>query len=771
MRKVSIIAFCLFSLITIAQGKLQPVDYVNPLAGTAASRWFFFNTASRPFGMVNLSPDTRTGGDWMNGYLYGDSKIRSFSHIHCWQLYGIATIPFTGKAKGYLGLEACQSDFSHNEEVVKVGYYSVNLKTYKVKVELTSTTRVGMQRYHFPKDSIPGINFDLTSVLMDKISKASLKKIADNKLEGSVTMAPTTRRPKPFTVYFVAEFSESINKFGKWHNKQILEEEGDSISGEKIGGWVEFSKTEKPILMKVAISYTSISAANSNMKQELDHWDFDRVVAESREEWNSYLGRIEVSDENHLLKQRFYTDLWHALLGRRTISDFDGAYPDNTGPKTKIGYTNKDSNGKPFPHYNFDAFWGAQWNLSLLWGLAYPEITNGFCTTAIDMYRNGGLIPRGPAGGNYTFVMIGDPAAAFIGSAYQYGIRNWDAELAWQGLRKNAFEGGSRDHAGYDHDMITPKGGGMKYYIERGYVPEGIEGKGIHKDGASMTLEYAYQDWCLSEFAKSLGKKTDSELFAKRSQNYANLWNPEMQYMMPRTKDGNWIPDFVPIAKNKEFNTLGFCESNSMIYSHFVLQDPQGLIKLFGGKGAYTNRLEQQMENGQKQNFIVPHGQHGTAWADFENQPALGLPWMFNYAGKPWLTQKWVRTIKTALFTETSPQEGYHGDEDQGQIGSFSALMAIGLFDFQGGAAQKPTWQITAPIFDSITIHLNKDYYKGGTFKIISSKKNPNSFYINSAKLNGKKLNKFWFYHKDLIKGGKLELELSDEPNKSWGKQ
>jgi predicted alpha-1,2-mannosidase len=771
MRLISIIFFFLFSLGTTAQGKLQPVDYVRPLAGTETSRWFFFNTASRPFGMVNLSPDTRTGGDWMNGYLYGDTKIRSFSHIHCWQLYGIATMPFTGKPKGHLGLEACQSDFSHNEEEVKVGYYSVNLKTYNIKAELTSTNRVGMHRYQFPKDSVPGINFDLTSVLMDKISSAHLKKTTSNKLEGSVTMAPTIRRPKPFTVFFVAEFSEPITKFGKWRNKQIVTEVGDSISGGKVGAWLEFSKTQKPVLMKVAISYTSISAANANMKQELNHWDFDRVVGESRKEWNSYLGRIEVSDENQLLKQRFYTDLWHTLLGRRTISDCDGAYPDNTGSSTQIRYTSKDIHGQPYPHYNFDGFWHSQWNLNLLWGLAYPEITNGFCNTMLDMYRNGGLIPRGPAGGNYTFVMIGDAASPFMASAYQYGIRNWDTELAWQGLRKNAFEGGIRDHAGYDHDRINPKGGGMKYYIERGYVPEGIEGNGMHKDGASMTLEYAYQDWCLSEFAKSLGKKDEAKLFAKRSQNYKNLWNPATSYMHPKTIDGKWIDNFIPIAKNKEFNTLGFCESNSMIYSHFVLQDPQGLIKLFGGKETYANRLEQQMENGQKQNFIVPHGEHGTAWADFENQPALGLPWMFNYAGKPWLSQKWVRTIKNALFTKTSTKEGYHGDEDQGQIGAFSSLMAMGLFDFQGGAAQRPTWQITAPVFDSITIHLNKDYYKGDTFKIISSKNNPNSFYINSAKLNGKKLNTFWFYHEDLIKGGELELELSDEPNKSWGKQ
>ncbi len=764
------ILFLTFSISVTAQKQPELVDYVSPLAGTETSRWFFFNAATRPFGMVNLSPDTRTGTDWNGGYLYGDDNIRCFSHIHCWQLYGIAVMPFTGAPKGNLGQTACQSEFSHLEEVAKAGYYSVVLKTYNVKAELSSTTRVGMHRYTFPQDSVPGINFDLCGVLMDKIQSASLQKITANELEGSVTMAATIRRPKPFVVYFTVQFSEPVTKFGKWRDTRIVAEKSDTISGNNTGAWVEFAKTKSPILMKVALSYTSIAAAHENLAKELSHWDFDRVVNESRQEWNSYLGRIEVSDENQPLKQRFYTDLWHALQGRRIISDCDGAYPDNTGASTQIRHTGKDIHGQPYPHYNFDGFWDAHWNLSLLWGLAYPEIVNGFCNTMLDIYRNGGLIPRGPSGGNYTFVMIGDPASAFMGSAYQYGIRNWDIDVAWQGLRKNAFPGGIRDHAGYEHNMKNPQGGGIKYYIERGYVPEGVEGEGMHKDGASMTLEYAYQDWCLSELAKSLGKIDDAKLFAARGQNYRNLWNPETGYMHPRNIDGSWIKDFTPIAKGKDFNTLGFCESNSMIYSHFVPQDPYGLIQLFGGNDKYVSRLETQLHNGQKQNFIVPHGEHGRAWTDFENEPALGMLWVFNYAGRPDLCQYWVRTVKETLFTQTTPKDGYHGDEDQGMMGAFGALTAIGLFDFQGGAAQKPTWQITAPVFNSITIHLNKDYYKGETFTIASKKNKPGAFYVKSAKLNNKSLEKFWFYHTDLTNGGKLELELSDVPNKRWGK-
>lgn len=765
--------FLLIGLLTATAGfgqeLNQAVDYVEPLAGTESSRWFFFNTASRPFGMVNLSPDTRVGGDWNNGYLYGDTKIKCFSHIHCWQLYGIAVLPFTGKPKGEEGMESYQSDFDHNEEQVKVGYYQVMLKTYGVKAELTSSNRIGMHRYTFPKDSTRGIYFDLGATLMDKIESAELRKINDREIEGRVVMASTSRRPKPFTVYFVAQFSDAIQFLGKWQNKKKINEPSDSISGKDIGAWVSFAPNEKPLLMKVALSYTGLNGARMNLQTEIPHWNFDQVVSEAKQEWNGYLNRIEVHTADIQAKKRFYTDLWHTLLGRRTVSDIDGSYCDNTGSASLIKKTGIDIHGKPYPHYNFDGFWGVQWSLSQLWGLAYPEIVDGFCNTMLDMYRNGGLIPRGPSGGNYTFVMIGDAGAPFFGSAYHYKIRNWDIPLAWEGLKKNAYPGGIRDHAGYEHDR-NASGGGMTHYIKNGYVPEGVSGGGIHKDGASMTLEYAYQDWCLAQLALSFNKKQEAAEFLKRSKNYEKLWDETTGFMRPRNLDGSWLKNFVPIGTNKEFATKGFCESNSAIYSYFVPQDPKAIIALMGGNSSFCDRLDSQFQKGALHNFLVPHGQHGTAWADYENQPAVGMPWLFNFAGKPWLSQKWVYEIRNAVFRKTSPQEAYRGDEDQGQFGAVGSLMALGLFDFQGGAAQKPTWQITAPAFDSVTIHLNPDYYPGKTFKIDVKRKNPGDFYIQSAQLNGKSLKQFWFYHNDLIKGGNLFLELGNGPNPKWGK-
>ena len=398
--------------------------------------------------------------------------------------------------------------------------------------------------------------------------------------------------------------------------------------------------------------------------------------------------------------------------------------------------------------------------------MAYPEVMDAFCNTMVDMYQNGGLIPRGPAGGNYTFVMIGDPAVSFFATAYNQGIRNYDIEKAYEGLRKNALPGGIRDHAGYEHDLKNAKGGGMKYYVERGYVPENIEGKGMHKDGASMTLEYAYQDWCLAQLAQALGKKDDYDWLMKRAMNYTNLWDAAVQFMHPRLKDGSWLPNFEAAGKNA---AKGFCEANSAIYTHYVPHDVPGLIRLFGGPEKYTAALNTQFEKAITHKFVAEHGKHEILWVDYDNQPSTAMAHMFNFAGTPWLSQKWVREVKELAYGDTTPFGGYNGDEDQGQMGSIGVLMAMGLFDVQGGASVKPTYQITAPLFDQVTVHLNPKYFPGRTFTITAQNQGPKNIYIQSAKLGGKDLNNFYFPHAEFVKGGNLELTLEAKPNKNWG--
>jgi predicted alpha-1,2-mannosidase len=580
-------------------------------------------------------------------------------------------------------------------------------------------------------------------------------------------MAPTLRRPKPFTVYFVAQFNQPFARFGGWEKRKLLAGKIDSVAGKDVGAFVSFDKPlREPLLMKVAISYISIDAARRNLEAELPHWDFDRVARESREDWNRWLSRIEVAGGTEAQRIKFYTDLWHALLGRRIVSDADGSYRDMTGEQPAVRRVRCGADGRPlFPHHNFDALWGSQWSLNLLWSFAYPDVMDAFCNTMVEMYRDGGLIPRGPAGGNYTFVMIGDPAAPFFAAAYNKGIRHYDAALAYEGLRNNALPGGIRDHAGYEHAK-NAAGGGMKYYVERGYVPEDIEGKGMHKDGASMTLEYAYEDWCLAQFARALGRDSDAQWLLARSQNYTNLWDGSVKFMRPRRKDGSWLPDFEPSGPKA---AKGFCEANSAIYTHFVPQDVAGLARLFGGPEQYVAALNRQFELAAPQKFLAEHGKHELGWMDYDNQPSTAMAHMFNLAGAPWLSQKWVRAVKERTFGDITPFGGYNGDEDQGQMGSVGVLMAIGLFDVEGGASLKPTYQITSPIFDRITIHLRGDYFPGKTFTIETRKNSPQNFYIQSAKLNGHALKQCWFEHTELAKGGKLQIELGPQPNRSWG--
>ncbi len=749
--------------------RVQPVDWVNPQIDTHDSRWFYFSSASRPFGMVNLSPDTNVQSSWHSGYVYDSPTVRCFSHIHAWQLSGIPVMPTVGEFKGHLGMDVYKSAFSHDDEIVKPGYHKVVLKDYAITAELTSTTRVGFHKYTFPQSDQSYILFDTGAYLAHgPIRSSMVMRVSDTEVAGySVTTALRTGpkgnerhrllRPKDATVYFVAVFNKPFKKFGCWKDKNLIEEKVNSMSGKNVGGYVQFATSANEVIkMKVGISYTSIEQARLNLKTELPHWNFDKVKNASIDEWNDWLGRIEVEGGSDRQKVKFYTDLWHALLGRRTMSDVDGRYCDNTGSQSVTRQVQLDDKGKPlYPHLNFDALWGTHWSCNVLWSLSYPKITDALCNTMLNMYRDGGLIPRGPSGGNYSFVMIGDPATSFFACAYNKGIRNYDAEKAYEGLRKNAFVGGIRDHAGYEHSKIA-FGGGMDYYIKNGYVPADIDVRAGHQDGAAMTLEYAYQDWCLAQFAKALGKEEDYKQFMSRAKNYQKLWDPSLNLMRPRTKDGNWLEG------TNLLNSDDFCEGNSAQYTNFVPHDIEGLNQLFGSRENYSDFLNGLFSKSEEKRFL-------RSFVSYSNQPSTGMAHVFNYTGAPWLTQKWVRLVKEKTFGDITPYGGYNGDEDQGQMGAIGVLMAIGLFEMRGGAGIEPIYEITSPVFDKVTIHLDPDYYSGKPFVVQTRNNSKDNMYIQSAKLNGKEWNKCWFYHKDLAQGGTLELEMGPKPNKSWG--
>lgn len=559
-------------------------------------------------------------------------------------------MPTVGEFKGHLGMNAYQSAFTHDGEIAKPGYHKVKLTDYDITAELTSTMRVGFHCYTFPKSDASYILFDTGAFLAHgPTAYSEVWKVSDKEIAGWEMMERTGRRPKDTPVYFYAQLSKPMDKVVSWREGRIESNSNpERISGKNAGMAVRF-KTEKDekVMLKVAISYVSVEQARKNMLTELSGWDFEQVKQSSFSEWNDWLGRIEVEGGSREQQIKLYTDLWHALLGRHVVSGADGHYMDMTSDFPRIRQIPLGEDGKPlYNHHNFDAWWGSHWSLNILWSMAYPEVMDNFCNTMIDMYQNGGLIPRGPSGGNYTYVMIGDPAVSFFASAYNKGIRNYDAELAYEGLRKNAFVGGIRDHAGYEHSK-TAYSGGMKYYEEWGYVPDGRKDvEGMHTTGASMTLEYAYQDWCLAQMAKTMGKLQDYEFFMKRSKNYRNLWNPESGYMQPRGEDGNWLPCFDPLELTEKG---GFCESNSAIYSHYVPHDMAGLIELYGGADQYVKRLNANFEKSESYGFFRSNKTKEGNWTDYGNQPGTGMAHLFSYAGAPWLTQKWVRKVKLLI--------------------------------------------------------------------------------------------------------------------------
>jgi len=772
IRIIVIILISMYSSVSLVQSSNEcsgVSNYVNPVIDTHSSRWFFFSSASRPFGMVSLSPDMRTDADWKSGYLYDSTEIRCFSHVHCWQLSGIPVMPTTGEMRGQLGFEANKSAYSHSTEYVKPGYHKIHLDRYNVDVELTSTMRVGFHRYHFPKGERCNVLFDVGAYLaFGPMLEAEIRKVDSKELRGYSVLAPTWRRKKPIKVYFVAQLNSPVSSFGGWElkGKEKVIVKKQSLRGEQVGGYVSFNSLNKPLLMKVAISYVSEEQALLNLKTELPHWDFDRVVKESYDSWNEALGTIEVEGGSEKEKIKFYTDLWHSQLGRHTFSDVNGKFVDNTGAEPLIRQVPLDAQGKPErATYNSDAFWGSEFNLNILWSLAYPKRMSEFVSTLVDYYPTGGLIARGPSGGNYTFVMVGDQAIPLITAAYNKGIRDFDVKMAFEGCLKNSEPGGIRDYAGYESEANKY----MQHYVAKGFVPENTFGKGLHQEGCAMTLYFSYEDWCMGQFAKGLGKDSIFNKYDNRSFNYRYMYDATVGWMRPRNSDGTWLTPFAPVGRLNEFNMPGFVESNSAIFTYYVPQNIPDLIHLIGGNKAFVEKLSKQFAMAAPNNFISPHGKHAQNWVDYENQPSLHLAHLFSHAQAPWSTQYWVRKIKKEVFGDITPYGGYNGDEDQGQMGALGVLMAIGLFDVQGGASVNPTYEITSPIFDRITIKLDSRYYPGAKLEIVAKNNSPENVYIQGVTFNGKPHNSFKIAHSDLVKGGVLEITLGPKPQMLWG--
>ncbi len=715
---------------------------VEPRLGNTIGRWISFASACRPFGLVALSPDTRVNGDWGCGYNLADNHIVGFSHIHDWQSGGILVMPVTGDVPATAGPEGWQSPFSRDTEICKPGYHRVHLDRYGITAELTATTRAGAHRYTFPADTDAAILIDLASQCGPcEMLDAQLVQINARTLEGSVVNGPTVRKPKTHPVYFVLTLDTDATL--------------EAFDPARVQARLSLGRPTAPVTIKVGVSYTSLAAARANLAAEMGDKTFDVLRAEARDDWNAHLGRIAIEGGDSTRHARFYTDLYFALLGRRTVSDATGTYFDNTGATPVVRQIPLTSDGRPHHrHFSSDAFWGVQWSLAPLWAIVYPEIVDEFCHSLMDMYRNGGLIPRGPAGGADTFVMTSAQTTPFFACALNNGLYTPDdAEEVYQALRKNHFPGGLMSKAGYEH--TTCQGGGIEDYIALGYIPEDLPKTGFHTNGAAQTIEHAFNDWALAQVATTLGHTDDAKLFTQRSQNYRNLFDPSVGFCRPRERDGSWTEPFEPSQKK------GWTEANAWTFTYHSAHDVPGLIACFGSRDAFVARLEEAFERSEKQKFFAPRDHHNLIPLDFGNEPALATAHLFQLAGRPDRTQFWLRRVIDTIKAGNSPEDTWGGDEDQGIMGAWNVLVSIGLFSATGACENPARYQLTAPLFERVTIQLPA----GRTLVITTSGLTPDATnYTESITFNGKPLNTLELTHAALFAGGELHVGLSPAP-------
>jgi predicted alpha-1,2-mannosidase len=717
-------------------------DLVEPRLGNTIGRWISFASACRPLGLVALSPDTRVNGDWGCGYNLADNHIVGFSHIHDWQSGGILMMPVTGDVDPTGGPEGWQSPFSRDTEVCKPGYHRVHLDRYGITAELTATTRAGIHRYTFPAGTDASLLIDLASqcgpcAMLD----ARLVQIDARTVEGSVVNGPTIRKPKNHPVYFVLTLDTDATL--------------EPFDPARVQARLSLGRPAAPVTIKVGVSYTSLEAARANLTAEASGKTFDQLHTEARDDWNAHLARIAVDGGDPTRRARFYTDLYFSLLGRRTVSDVAGTYFDNTGPEPVIRQISLDSSGRPtHRHFSSDAFWGVQWSLAPLWSLAFPELMDEFCHSLMDMYRNGGIVPRGPAGGADTFVMTSAQSTPFFACALNNGLYHPDdAEEVYQALRKNHFPGGLMSKAGYEH--ATCKGGGIEDYIALGYIPEDLPPVGMHTHGAAQTIEHSYNDWTLAQLAAALGHTADADLFTQRSRNYRNLFDPAVGFCRPRERDGSWTEPFDPSQKK------GWTEANAWTFTYHSAHDVPGLIECFGSRDAFVARLEEAFELSEKQKFFAPRDHHNLIPLDFGNEPALATAHLFQLAGRPDRTQFWLRRVIDTIKAGNSPEDTWGGDEDQGIMGAWNVLVSIGLFSATGACESPARYQLTAPLFDRVTIKLPA----GRTLTITTSGLTPAATnYTDSITFDGKPLTTLELTHADLFAGGELHVTLSAHP-------
>ena len=769
--RVVLFVICLlgsfFRLEAVALGS-EPVDYVDPFIGTG-DQGKTFPGAATPGGMVQLSPDTITGGDNGSGYRHYHHTIQGFSFTHMsgvgWygDLGNFLVMPTAGPLKTFYGETdrpgtGYLSRFSNSTEVAQAGYYAVMLEDYQIRAEATAAPHSGILRFTFPQNPQARIQIDLARRVGGTSLHQSVKVINDHTIEGFIECTPKgggwghgAGNPN-YTVYFHAEFSRPFKNFGVWSTELPPGDYEDALEkpsfieacqnakvipscremeGKHLGFYGEFSThANEAILLKVGISFVSIDGARKNLAAEISGFNFDKVRQRARRSWADALGRITVEGGTEDQKKAYYTALYHALLDLQIFADINGDYPGGDGQPHKTSQ---------FTKRTIFSGWDVYRSEYPLLTIIAPNIVNDTINSFVELADQNGThyYDRWEFLNAYSGCMNGNPVIVVINDAFQKGIRNYNVEKAYQ------YAVNTREH--FDN---------------------GSRGFSVGDYGFSETMEYANDNWNLSRFAAALGKEEDAQKYASLSKDYTNLFDPNAPWTYdqngndanPNWKgwfhgkdaDGHWLP--------WQGLTSGQGVQEASVYEQgwFVPEDVPGLIRLLGGKDLFIAKLADFFDR-------TPNVGEWNAYYNQPNEPVHLIPFLFNRAGAPWLTQKWIRQIDEAY---QSGPNGLCGDEDVGQMSAWFVLAASGIHQACPG---DPRYEIFTPLFDKVTLHLDPRYTKGGTFTITAKNNSPENIYIQSAALNGKPLDRCWIDYKEIVAGGKLDLVLGPQPNKNWG--
>jgi predicted alpha-1,2-mannosidase len=704
----------------------SPVDAAHPMIGTSA-HGHTYPGATVPFGMVQLSPDTRLGTwDGCSGYHYSDPAILGFSHTHlsgtgCGDLGDIRITPLAGSPSDWpkADKDGFHLRFSHEHETASPGYYSVQLQDPKILAELTATAHAGMHRYTFPAGKPGALVIDLD------------RGISNQPIEGSIVMESKRvisgyRRSKGWaadkTYFFVAEFSQPFSFFA--HAEIYL------MKAQRAKFPITFAKIDKPLLMKIGISAVSVEAARKNLAQEIPGWDFDAVAAAARKSWADVLGKIDIETGDAATRETFYTALYHASLAPTLYNDADGGYRGlDHQPHAPAGFQN----------YSTMSLWDTFRAEHPLLTIVQPQRVSDMINSMLAHYREfkRHALPIWPLSGNETWCMIGNHAIPVIVEAYVKGFRGFDVEAAYQAMR----------------DTLMQDRNFMDLYRTKGYVPSADRNQSV-----SRTLEYAYDDWCFGHMAELLGKKDDARLFLGRSANYRNVFDPAVGFMRGKHADGTWHSPFDP----RELVWADYTEATSWNYTWFVPHDVPGLVGLMGSQKAFIDKLDKMFNEDSTLLAAVPDMTGLIGQYVHGNEPCHHVAYLYNYAGAPWKTQERIRQVMNVLYNNTV--EGICGNDDCGQMSAWYVLSALGFYPVNPASG---VYQLGSPLVSRAVIHLDPKYHPGRTFTLIAKHNSPRNLYIQSATLNGKPLDRCWFTHAELVAGGELVLDMGPAPNRS----